>query len=322
MDLISPLELAIKVIEQLKRPLSAAEIWDEAKKLGLDSQVEIKSDTPWKTIQADIYFNINNSLDPLFYLFDSNPPRYYLNTLPPPQIDAVVIKTESEKKYPYLEIDLHPLLIYYIFTHPNFKCYAKTINHTSSVKEKKGSNLWVYPDIVGIRFPFKDLSLETRNLMQAFEYTTASFYSFELKRDITRSNIREYFFQAVSNSSWANEGYLVTKELDMEDEDLENEIRRLSNSFGIGVIQLNPESIPDSTIISPSRRKNDLDWSTINRIGDLNNDFKIFMSHVTEGMKGSVPKPELFDEVMDSEKLNEHCKKKGIIVSPPNIWGE
>lgn len=43
-------------------------------------------------------------------------------------------------------------------------------------------------------------------------------------------------FQAVSNSSWANEGYLVVlQEIDSE---VLSELRRLNQSFGIGVIKL------------------------------------------------------------------------------------
>jgi uncharacterized protein len=34
------------------------------------------------------------------------------------------------------------------------------------------------------------------------------------------SNLREVFFQAVSNSSWANEGYLEAAEIDTANEKL------------------------------------------------------------------------------------------------------
>jgi hypothetical protein len=33
-----------------------------------------------------------------------------------------------------------------------------------------------------------------------------------MKKELNFSNLRESYFQAVSNSSWANEGYLVTAE--------------------------------------------------------------------------------------------------------------
>ena len=42
----------------------------------------------------------------------------------------------------------------------------------------------------------------------------AKLWSFEVKRLINISNVRSTFFQAVSNSSWANFGYLVAAELE------------------------------------------------------------------------------------------------------------
>lgn len=51
-------------------------------------------------------------------------------------------------------------------------------------------------------------------------------YSFELKKILNRGNYRESFFQAVSNSSWAHEGYLVCANL-KEDEDLLSELMNI-----------------------------------------------------------------------------------------------
>lgn len=44
----------------------------------------------------------------------------------------------------------------------------------------------------------------------------AQFFSFELKLKIDKSNLTECYFQAVSNSSWANFGYLVVGDLDKD----------------------------------------------------------------------------------------------------------
>ncbi|WP_243251063.1 hypothetical protein [Clostridium sp. D43t1_170807_H7] len=49
------------------------------------------------------------------------------------------------------------------------------------------------------------------------------------------SNLREYYFQAVSNLSWANEGYLVALEIDDEPL-LRDELRRLNNSLRKGIM--------------------------------------------------------------------------------------
>jgi hypothetical protein len=93
-----------------------------------------------------------------------------------------------------------------------------------------------------------------------------------MKIGITISNLRECFFQAVSNSSWAHEGYLVALNYD-EDEELLSEMRRLSAAFGIGFIKLNPQNIEQSEMIIPAKPKDSVDWETINRLVEENSDF-------------------------------------------------
>lgn len=87
-------------------------------------------------------------------------------------------------------------------------------------------------------------------------------FSFELKVKLTFTNLREYYFQAVSNSSWANEGYLVVLEIE-NDPLLNDELRRLNNSFGIGIIVLNPSEIEESEILFPAREKEFVEWDTV-----------------------------------------------------------
>lgn len=109
----------------------------------------------------------------------------------------------------------------------------------------------MYPDLVGIYFPFKDYLGETRKLQEAFKISSFKLYSFELKIN----NLREYYFQAVLNSNWANEGYLVA--LEIEDAPLLiDESRKLNNSFGIGIILLNCYEIEQSEILFSAEEKN------------------------------------------------------------------
>ena len=60
-------------------------------------------------------------------------------------------------------------------------------------------------------------------------------------------NYRESFFQAVSNSSWANEGYLVAAEI-IQDDELLSELECLSIAFGI--IQLDITDIDALNIVT------------------------------------------------------------------------
>ena len=60
--------------------------------------------------------------------------------------------------------------------------------------------------------------------------------SFEIKKDLNNdSDLKKAFFQAVSNSSWANYGYLVAFDINSS---LFDEMERLNQSFGIGIVEL------------------------------------------------------------------------------------
>ena len=48
-----------------------------------------------------------------------------------------------------------------------------------------------------------------RNCVKQGAGQSVRLWSFEVKKELNVSNARKSFFQAVSNSSWANEGYLV-----------------------------------------------------------------------------------------------------------------
>ena len=110
-------------------------------------------------------------------------------------------------------------------------------------------------------------------------------WSFEVKVKINRSNVREAFFQTVSNSSSANFGYLVAKEINS---DAVKELRILSSSHGIGVILLDAENPLESQIIIPARERNDIDWNTANRLAEQNPDFRRYIENVRAFCEGSV----------------------------------
>ncbi|MGL4450141.1 MAG: hypothetical protein ACRCTZ_02980 [Sarcina sp.] len=145
-------------------------------------------------------------------------------------------------------------------------------------------------------FPFEDYTKGAQALQETFKINPFKLFSFEMKIKITLSTLREYYFQAVSNSSWANEGYLVALEID-EDEDLMNELIRLNNSFGIGLIKLNKEEVTSSEIILQARIKGNLDWDTIDRLIEENSDFKTFVDDVMEDIKVKKVKSK-YDEVI------------------------
>lgn len=138
-------------------------------------------------------------------------------------------------------------------------------------------------------------------------------FSFELKKELSFSNLKESYFQAVSNSTWANEGYLVVFE-EIKDKVLD-ELRRLSQSFGIGVIKLESE-ISNSKILLPAKER-EIDIPTLNMLIEQSpGDFKPFMEKINKqiekGLDTAVDMGEFFDEVLDDEAMRKYIKDKGI----------
>jgi uncharacterized protein len=109
--------------------------------------------------------------------------------------------------------------------------------------------------------------------------------------------MKKTFFQAVSNSSWANYGYLVAFEIS---DSLTEEMERLSQSFGIGIIELKVNPY-ESKILFPAKYR-DLDFKTIDKLCKINKDFEKFIEHVETLMTDS----EKYIQATEKE-LNEFC---------------
>ena len=119
----------------------------------------------------------------------------------------------------------------------------------------------------------------------------------EMKKSLTKANYREAYFQAVSNSSWAHEGYLVAAEI-LQDDEFLAELERLASSFGIGIIHLDPTDIDSSSILYPARGRDALDWETINKLCEQNTDFEKFLQDVKIDFESKRIHRSEFDEVV------------------------
>jgi hypothetical protein len=299
------LELAEQVLTDEKRPLTATEIWTVAEIKGYDKKLNSEGKTPWATLGAQIYVNAKDNPQTVFAQTDSRPKKFYLKSQTT-QIDfskseaesvEIVTTTNKKKKFDFLEKDLHPFLTYFAYYH--LRCYTKTINHSHSPKKEFGE--WVHPDIVGCYFPFDEWKNEVYELSSSIGNTTIRLFSFELKRELSFSNLRESFFQTVSNSSWANESYLVASEISKEQE-FRDELSRLSTSFGIGVIQLNVEDPNSSEIIFPATNRENIDWETINKL-TMNSDFKEFISTIKIDITSKKIHKKEYDTIYEPDKL-------------------
>jgi len=160
--------------------------------------------------------------------------------------------------------------------------------------------------MVGVLFP--DWSNEVFELTKTLGRPHVLLYSFELKKYLDFSNLREAFFQAVSNSSWANEGYLVVAEM-AEDGEFEEELQRLSNSFGIGLIKLDLNDPDSSEVIFPAKRKENIDWETVNKLYEGNKDFRNFIKGVYNDLKTNEIRHERYDKLYDPRELVKILRK-------------
>lgn len=299
------LELAERILSEANKPLTAIEIWNIAATKGYNKQLNSQGKTPWASLGSQIYMNVKDDAKSIFGKTDSRPKKFYLKSMAAQidlQDDSIpddIVETKR-KKFNYLEKDLHKHLTYFAYNQLN--CYTKTIKHNLSSKKEYGD--WVHPDMVGCHFRMEDWKKEVYEFSNSIGVRGVILYSFELKRELTLSNLREAFFQCVSNSSWAHESYIVAARVS-ENEDFEAELERLCASFGIGVIELNMEDPDSSDFIFLAKHKTDLDFEAINKLA-MNPDFKDFLETVKIDVNSNKVHKKEYDTV---EKL-EHLKVK------------
>lgn len=298
-------ELAIKVLKEANKPMTIEEIWRYAQAREYDVLVGSKGKTPWQTMSARIYVDMRDNPNSPFVKIDSKPKKFFLKELQ--NVDT--IKEEKEiiqpKETSYSERDLHPFLTYYVNTYLNV--YTKTIYHEKS--SKRTYSQWLHPDLVGINFPIGEWESEVLDFGLTLGSQLVKLYSFEVKKELTFANIREAYFQAVSNSSWANEGYLVTANI-LHDEEFMTELKRLTSAFGIGIIKLDIEDPDASEILFPAKHKTEIDWETVNKLSKENPDFRKFIVRIKNDMNSKEIIKEKYDKVYTAEQLVEKIKKK------------
>jgi len=160
--------------------------------------------------------------------------------------------------------------------------------------------------MVGFYIPIEDWNEKLLEFNNLSDSNSIKLFSFELKRRIDRSNYREYFFQTVSNSSWANEGYLVAAEI-KDDDELNSELERLSTSFGIGIIHIDMDDIDSSNVVFPAKTKSILDWELMNKLCEQNSDFETFVDDITKDYKVKTIHKNQYDSIIDEPA--EYIKK-------------
>ncbi|ARU65426.1 HrgA protein [Histophilus somni] len=211
-----------------------------------------------------------------------NCPEIQIQDKPRPRLFWYENSSDTEisgglKHQTFSEHDLYPQLMQFLSQELNLYCLRIDEKRSKNNRGHKG-NQWLHPDIVAMQALDKQWTQDIQDCAKLGSGKNVVLWSFEVKCELNGGNVRESFFQAVSNSSWANEGYLVTTAI--VGEHTEEELRILSALHGIGVIILNLDDLNESEILLPAKRKTEIDWQSANRIVEQNTDFNKFIEYV------------------------------------------
>ncbi|MFP6141592.1 HrgA protein [Helicobacter pylori] len=300
------IEIVQSVLE-ITGPISPTEVYDKAKELFEKGEItkmfDYGGNTPYQSVSAAIYTALNKGEELPFFKAREKPTLIALKSAAKEPVLSIEKPSAPIAKIAH-ERDLHPFLTYMAINNENLKCYTKTIFHEESSKSIKGMDRWLYPDMVGVRFLHAEWSNE--NLIafsKKFDTLPVKLVSFELKKEISVHNCRECYFQAISNSSWANEGYLVGRHIDTRNPQLMDLLKRLHASFGIGVIDLRTDE-DKSAILLNAKYKEKIDYTVALELSAKNEKFSGFLKSVVD-YDPDFPNryKDEFDEVKKKEEL-------------------
>lgn len=312
-------ELGVLAMQMMARPVTPSELWQFIVQNNLhyrlstfnDKTGEFSGKTPDVSFMRNIYVQNHIFLE----VPNTKPKKYVLKNQ-----DILPVKSSSntenhgqntKKKVNYHERELHSVLCYFLKNNEYFKAYSRTIFHEESFKGVRGEDKWLYPDMVAVNFEYANYQENNvLSFISKFDKPPIKIFSFEIKKELNFSNYKESFFQAVSNSSWANEGYLVAAEIKQDNQFIES-LQKLSQSFGIGIIELNTQSTHQSKILSPATFKENMDYSVVDELANKNKNFTQFLKTITD-FDVNVPdrfKGE-FDKILSDDELSQHLKNK------------
>lgn len=263
------LNLIADVLEKSGEPLKQGQIFALLQKHPKYNEcLEIKRvDNPASAV-ARCLTKYSSGSNPIFGIYDANKQnhkKYFFRNA-----DLTEVKTDSEAS-------LHPYLAQ--FVKERFNVFSKTINALKVLKKKDKIGKWTNPDMVGINpsiLSLNNLFQKEVGKLGILSTKVIQFYSFELKLKIDRSNMTESYFQAVSNSNWANFGYLAVGDLDINPMFLSN-LNRLNNGYGIGIIKIDVNNPSKSEVIISARERETVDINFMNFLSDMNSDFYDFI---------------------------------------------
>ncbi|WP_104749210.1 HrgA protein [Helicobacter cynogastricus] len=304
------MEITLEILKEAKGPVSIYDLYDRAEELYNAGKIQ------------HMYKNSQRASEPISRAFRFGEDLPFVKVADYPITIAlkeyagdtgVEHNTQAKpKKNDDYERRLHPLVAY--FAHYKWGTHTRTIKHERANKARAGKFEWLYPDMVGASFTYKSFDPALRDFVEKFDNLPLKLFSFELKKEITLGTCREYYFQAISNSSWAHEGYLVAEKINTEDNDLMDLLKRLHASFGIGVILLNIEDMPKSRVLLNAHFKDNLDHTMLGELSKNSPDFQEFLTTLSlyhSTIKANMSEQAIFqgfDSVPSLKSLEEYIK--------------
>lgn len=288
-DKLGFLDLAVHAMTMVNRPMTTTQLWDfilinklHHRLYTFDVQ---KNKFSGKTPSATFATTISQNKHFFEAIPNTKPKQYILNSQQSLQAQSEVTDNSSQIAHhlaKYRERELHPILTYFLKFDKYFQAYSKTIFHEVNPKGAKGEDKWLYPDMVAVHFEYANYQKNyVLDFITKFNKPPIKIYSFEIKKELNFSNYKESFFQAVSNSSWANEGYLVAAQI-LPDGQFIEALKKLSQSFGIGIIELNRHNVKQSKILSPAKFKEMMDYSVVDELANKNANFSQFLKTIID----------------------------------------
>lgn len=310
----------LKTLEELKKPTTYSEVTEFIKQHKL---VEFTGLTPEATVSAQLGDFLRKNDTRVGRYKDGKTYFYYLmknDRLVFPSVEAhnlVSTTIEGKKKQNFYERDLHRLFVSYL---KSKGILAKTIFHEESKNNKDDYQKWVHPDIVAAEFVVLKNNITTKFLKTVEKKDSFALFSYELKKEIrTDYDLKKSYFQAVSNSSWANYGFLVIFDFDTK---ILQEMERLNKAFGIGVIHLHANPF-ESQILFPSAYR-ELDYQTIDKLCEINEAYKNYIVHIEKildaedkYLSGAKQELESFCDMCltSDQEIDEYCRQYNIPVN-------
>lgn len=276
------IELALEYLKNQNEPKTTREIINNIEET---LRKENYSGNLYNTLSGHISSEVKKEGSDLVTMDFNRPKKFWLKS----KIDnyddrcSVINGNESMKQVDISEEDFYPI---FNDVMQKYLIHSFRINEKVTENDQKGLNEWINPDIVGVKYYFEDPTYESEvyELMKNENSKLFVSYSFELKKEITLSELKKNYFQTVSNSSWAHQGFLVCYKINEHNEQLMAELERLNHAFGIGLIKVdidtNDINDSDMRIIYDARFNENLDYESISNLSSKNWQFRKYIESI------------------------------------------